>query len=64
MQIHKSSSWDDKDVEFEDILGTVVGDGVGGIGEGDKGKVGERIGFGVDGGSDLSEGCSREKRLV
>ena len=50
VQMYESSSLDDMDVELKVNLGTVVGDGVGRV-EGDNDcKIGERIGFGLDGG--------------
>ena len=38
------------DVELKDILGSVVGDDVGRIGDGGECRIEERIGFGLDGG--------------
>ena len=63
VQMYKSSSWDDMDVELKVILGVVVDDGEGGI-RGNVCKVGEKIGFGLDGGNNLSIRCSRERWLA
>ena len=50
VQMYESSFWDDIDVELNVSLVTVVGDGVSGV-EGDNDcKVGEEIGFCLDGG--------------
>ena len=48
--MYESLSWDDMDVELKVNLSTVLGNDVGGV-EGDNDcKIGEKIGFGLDGG--------------
>ena len=50
VQMYESLSWDDMDVELKVNLSTVLGNDVGGV-EGDNDcKIGEKIGFGLDGG--------------
>ena len=51
VQMYKSSSWDDMDVELKVIFGVVVGDDVREVGgEGCDCKIGEAISCGLDGG--------------
>ena len=50
VQINESSSWDDMEIELGYIVGTVVGDGVGKLGEGNDCILGEGAVFCLDGG--------------
>ena len=45
-------------------IGSVVGDGLGGIGEGERCIARDGFGLCLDGGNDLARMCSREKRLA
>ena len=50
VQINESSSWDDMEIELGYIVGTVVGDGVGKLGEDNDCILGEGAVLCLDGG--------------